>query len=155
MINPKLQIFLITGILCFAGLLLYFLIKKRLHLKYCLTWIAAVIVMLFSALFPKAVKAMAELMGIQTPSNFIFVIYGLFNLVIIFTLTAIVSHMNMRIFRLVQHQALIEERLRSIERLTEVQTEAFGKIQAERSTEEAVPSPSETGRIIQENPISV
>lgn len=113
--NLKLQIFLILGILAFAGLLLYFLVRKKLHLKYCLTWIFAIVMMLLSAIFPGFVKQIAELMGIQTPSNFIFAVYGLFMLIIVFALTAIVSHMNIRIFRLVQHLALIEERLRKIE----------------------------------------
>ena len=113
--NIRLQIILILGILAFAGLLMHCLIKKKLHLKYCLVWIAAIIVMLISAVFPNLIKWITKLAGIKTPSNFIFVLYGLFILLIVFALTAIVSHMNMRIFRLVQYQAILEERLRKVE----------------------------------------
>ncbi len=114
--DVRLQGVLISGILVFAGILLYYLIKGKLNLKYCLIWILAVVVMLFAAIFPGIVKWMATAIGIKTPSNFIFVLYGLFMLLIVFTLTAIVSHMNKRIFRLVQNQALLEARIRSMER---------------------------------------
>lgn len=117
MISIRLQIALLGGVLGFVWLLVHYLIQKKLHLKYCLVWILAVLAMLISIVFPKFIKWLAELMGIQTSSNFIFVVFGLFMLLIVFTLTAIVSHMNMRIFRLVQNQALLEKRLREVEYL--------------------------------------
>ena len=113
--NMRLQICLIIGVLCFALILLYFLSRKKLHIKYSLVWILAVAMMLIAALFPKMISYLAYLMGISTPANFIFVIYGLFGLLIIFALTGIVSHMSLRIFRLVQTQALLEKRLRELE----------------------------------------
>lgn len=115
--NIRLQIILIAGTLAFGGLLIYFLIKKKLHLKYCLVWIFAIIIMLISAASPGLIKWITKFIGIKTPSNFIFVVYGFFLLLIIFALTAIVSHMNARIFRLVQYQAILEERLRVLEQL--------------------------------------
>lgn len=117
--NIRLQIILVTGISTFAGILTHYLVQRKLHLKYCLVWILATIIMFISALFPGIIKWITELVGIKTPSNFIFMIYGLFMLLIIFTLTAIISHMNVRIFRLVQYQAMLEERLRKIEQLQE------------------------------------
>lgn len=115
--NIRLQIILIAGTLAFGGLLIYFLIKKKLHLKYCLVWIFATIIMLIFAASPGLIKWITKFIGIKTPSNFIFVVYGFFLLLIIFALTAIVSHMNARIFRLVQYQAILEERLRVLEQL--------------------------------------
>lgn len=115
--NIRLQIILIAGTLAFGGLLIYFLIKKKLHLKYCLVWIFATIIMLISVASPGLIKWITKFIGIKTPSNFIFVVYGFFLLLIIFALTAIVSHMNARIFRLVQYQAILEERLRVLEQL--------------------------------------
>ena len=111
----KLQVVLIIGILIFAELLIHYLIKKKLNLKYCLIWLLAIAAMLVAALCPGIVKWMANMVGIKTTSNFIFVIYGLFMLLIVFSLTGIVSHMNNRIFRLVQNQAILEERIRRLE----------------------------------------
>lgn len=122
--NIRLQIILIAGTLAFGGLLIYFLIKKKLHLKYCLVWILATIIMLISAASPRLIQWITSLIGIKTPSNFIFVVYGFFILLIIFALTAIVSHMNARIFRLVQYQAILEERLRNLEHLQEKTTDS-------------------------------
>ena len=118
--NMRLQICLIVGVLCFALILLYFLSRKKLHIKYSLVWILAVVMMLIAALFPKIISCLAHLVGISTPVNFIFVIYGLFGLLIIFVLTGIVSHMSLRIFRLVQTQALLEKRLRELENQVKV-----------------------------------
>lgn len=115
--NARLQLILIVSTLAFSGLIIRCLIRKKLHLKYCLVWIFAILMMLISAVFPDLVRWITYLMGIKTPSNFIFVMYGLFMLLIVFSLTAIVSHMNQRIFCLVQHQAILEERLRSLEKI--------------------------------------
>ena len=41
--DTKLQLVLIIGTLLFAGILLYYLVTKKLHLKYCLIWILAII----------------------------------------------------------------------------------------------------------------
>lgn len=113
--NIRLQMCLIIGVLFFALILLYFLSKKKLHIKYSLVWIFAVVMMLIAALFPNLISFFSHLIGISTPSNFIFMICGLFALLIIFVLTGIVSHMSLRIFRLVQTQALLEKRLRELE----------------------------------------
>ncbi len=113
--NIRLQVSLILGTLLFAVILIRYLIKRKLHLKYSLIWIFAVVVLFVAALFPELIRMFASFMGISTPSNFIFIMFGLFSLLIIFTLTGIVSHMNARIFRLVQYQAILEERLRKLE----------------------------------------
>ena len=113
--NQRLQMCLLIGIIIFAIILLHFLVKKKLELKYTLIWLAAVVVMLFAALFPKIIYWIAQLLGISTPSNFIFAVFSFFVLLIVFSLTGIVSHMNTRIFKLVQTQAIMEKRIRDLE----------------------------------------
>ena len=113
--NQRLQICLIIGIMVFAIALFYFLVKRKLNLKYTLVWLATFVVLLLAALFPGIISKIAHMFGINTPSNFIFAVYGFFVLLIIFTLTGIVSHMNARIFRLVQTQAIMEKRIRDLE----------------------------------------
>ncbi len=113
--NIKLQILLIIGTLLFGTLILRLLISKKIALRYSLIWILADIAMLCSALFPTVVDKISNLLGIKTPSNFIFVFGGLFALLIILTLTAIASTMNNQIYRLTQTLSLLEKRVRELE----------------------------------------
>ena len=91
------------------------LISKKIALRYSLIWILADIAMLCSTLFPTVVDKISNLLGIKTPSNFIFVFGGLFALLIILTLTAIASTMNNQIYRLTQTLSLLEKRVRELE----------------------------------------
>lgn len=113
--NLILQIFLIVCVLLFLGIIIYYLAKKKLNLKYSLTWLAAGLGLLILAIFPQLVDMIGSLVGIAAPVNTVFLFAGMFMLLIIFTLTMIVSHMNSRIYRLTQMQALLEKRVRELE----------------------------------------
>ncbi len=71
--------------------------------------------MFILSVFPDIVTVMGTLIGIATPVNTVFLFAGMFMILIIFTLTIIVSHMNNRIYRMVQEQALLEKRVRELE----------------------------------------
>jgi len=114
--NLVLQIFLIVGVLIFLAIIIYYLAKKKLNLKYSLTWLAAGVGMLILAIFPQLVDDIGSLVGIAAPVNTVFLFGGIFMLLIIFTLTMIVSHMNNRIYRLTQTQAILEKRVRELEK---------------------------------------
>ncbi|MCM1523304.1 MAG: DUF2304 domain-containing protein [Ruminococcus sp.] len=113
--NPVLQIFLILCVIAFLAIIIHYLAKSKLNLKYSLTWLAAGFGMLILAFFPKLVEMIGNLVGIAAPVNTVFLFAGMFMLLIIFTLTMIVSHMNKRIYRLTQLQALLEKRVRELE----------------------------------------
>lgn len=113
--NIVLQIFLIVCVLIFLAIIIHFLAKNKLNLKYSLTWLAAGIGMLILAIFPDLVTIIGSWVGIAAPVNTVFLFAGMFMLLIIFTLTMIVSHMNKRIYRLTQMQALLEKRVRELE----------------------------------------
>ncbi len=113
--NLVLQIFLIVGVLIFLAIIIYYLAKKKLNLKYSLTWLAAGVGMLILAVFPQLVDVIGALVGIAAPVNTVFLFGGIFMLLIIFTLTMIVSHMNNRIYKLTQTQAILEKRVRELE----------------------------------------
>ena len=111
-----LQVFLIACVLIFLALIVYFLAKKKLNLKFSLVWLAAGLGMLVVAVFPRIAAAAGRLIGIETPVNAVFLFAGVFMLLIIFTLTIIVSKLNDRIYRLTQAQAILEKRVREMER---------------------------------------
>ncbi len=110
-----LQIFFIVSVLFFLMITIHYLTKHKLNLKYSLTWLSACAVMLILAIFPSLVEKIGLLVGIKTVTSTVFVFAGMFMLIIIFTLTMIVSHMNNRIYRLTQTVALLEKRLRQLE----------------------------------------
>ena len=111
----KLQIFFICFALFFLFILLYYLVRKKLNLRYTLVWLITVTVLLVLAIFPVIVEKIGGLIGIVAPVNTVFLFAILFMLMIILTLTAIVSHMNTRVYRLTQTQALLEKRIRELE----------------------------------------
>ncbi len=110
-----LQLFLLLCVLIYAGVILRLLLKKRLNLKYTLVWLLTAIVMLIIAIFPQVVTYLAHLIGIQVESNAVFFFALIFLFLIVLTLTVIVSHMNNRVYRLTQMQALLEKRVRELE----------------------------------------
>jgi hypothetical protein len=93
------------------------LIKKRLNLKYSLVWMLSAFLMLIISLFPGIVVCVGALIDIATPVNTIFLFAGMFSILIILTLTVIVSHMNSRIYKLTQIIALLEKRVRELEKI--------------------------------------
>ena len=113
--NTALQIFLIASILLFLTLLLYYLSKKELNLKYTLTWLLSTFVLLIISIFPQIVNVVGRFVGIATPVNTIFLFSGMFSFLILLTLTFIVSRLNNRVYRLTQSIALLEKRLRDVE----------------------------------------
>ena len=113
--NTTLRIFFIVAILIFFAIIIKYLTKKKLNLKYTIVWLATVISMLVVVIFPVIVEKIAGLFGIASVVNAVFLFAGMFALVIILTLTAIVSHMNDRVYRLTQNQAIMEKRIRELE----------------------------------------
>ena len=113
--NTVLHIFIIAAVVIFTLVIIRYLINNRLNLKYSLVWLAACFVMLILSIFPSLVEKIGKLVGIATVTSTVFMFAGMFMLLIILTLTMIVSHMNNRIYRLTQTQALLEKRVRELE----------------------------------------
>ena len=113
--NTVLHVFLIVVVVIFTLIIIRYLTKRRLNLKYSLVWLAACLVMLVLAIFPSLVEKIGLLFGIMTVTSTVFLFAMMFMLVIILTLTMIVSSLNDRIYRLTQLQAILEKRVRELE----------------------------------------
>lgn len=110
-----LQIFLILCVGLFIAAIVRYLVLKKLNLKYTLVWLGSAVFMLVIAIFPQIITYLTRLVGIQVESNAVFFFAILFLFLIVLTLTAIVSHMNNRVYRLTQMQAILEKRVRELE----------------------------------------
>ncbi|MCM1537387.1 MAG: DUF2304 domain-containing protein [bacterium] len=89
--------------------------KRRMELKYALPWLAVSFAALIVDCFPKLLSVLADLLGIATPVNALYLAAFLFSVCLIFALTVIVSRQSERIKQLVQAVALCEERIRRLE----------------------------------------
>ena len=116
--KTPLQIFLICFAFAFLCILVYYLVRKKLNLKYTLVWLITVTLLLVLSIFPSLIIVVSKLLDIADPVNGIFLLAILFILIIVLTLTAIVSHMNNKVYRLAQKQALLEKRIRELETKT-------------------------------------
>ena len=87
-----------------------------LSLKYTLLWLFSGFAMGILVLFPGLLDAFVKAVGIETPMYGLFVFAIFFILVIAMSLTAIVSKQTERIKDLAQDNAVLEKRVRELEK---------------------------------------
>lgn len=107
--NIKIQLIIVIGMLIVLAFLVNLIRKKRLELRYALSWITVSIGIIILACFPKLLTWIAKLIGIASPINMLFFFGFLFSLAIILTLTLSVSRMSMKVKRLTQEVALLKK----------------------------------------------
>lgn len=88
--------------------------KRKLELKYALSWIIVIIVMLVVDIFPPILSFISFLFGIATPVNTLFLLGFIFSLVLIFVLTVAVSRLADKVRRLSQAAAISEEKINQL-----------------------------------------
>lgn len=111
MMTFKLQ--LIIGICLVVALLaiVNMIRKRKLELKYALSWLIAIVFVLIMDCFPVLLTRLSHFLGIWAPVNMIFFLGFCFSLLIIFVLTVTLSRMSERVRKLAQAVALNEERI--------------------------------------------
>lgn len=90
--------------------------KDKLNLKYTLVWMLTAFIMLLFSVFPEIAFSISSLIGIIEPVNAVFLFAIMFILLILFTSTIIFTRTSARIRKLSQDVALLEHRLREVER---------------------------------------
>lgn len=111
MMTFKLQ--LIIGICLVVALLaiVNMIRKRKLELKYALSWLIAIVFVLIMDCFPVLLTRLSYFLGIWAPVNMIFFLGFCFSLLIIFVLTVTLSRMSERVRKLAQAVALNEEKI--------------------------------------------
>lgn len=123
MLPTNLRITLIIAVCCYFVLILLFLKKKSLELKYSLLWLLAGVVMGVFVLWPKLLGYLIRFLGIESIMNGLFVLCIGFIIIILMALTSIVSKQTMKIRALIQENAMLEKRLRSLEEGSSIENE--------------------------------
>lgn len=85
--------------------------KRKLELKYALSWILVLVLVLIVNLFPAILYYISYLFGIATPVNTLFVLAFCFSIVLIFVLTVAVSRLAEKVKKLSQAVAISEEKI--------------------------------------------
>lgn len=115
MIPYTLQITLSIAVICYFVIILFYLKKRMLELKYTLLWLMAGVVMGIMIFFPELLVWFVRLLGIESNMNGLFVLCFAFIIAILMTLTSIVSRQSLKIRTLIQEISMLEKRLREIE----------------------------------------
>ncbi len=115
MIPATLRITLSIAVICYFLLILYYLKRKMLELKYTLIWLVAGLVMGIMVFFPELLVGFVRLLGIESNMNGLYVLSIGFILAITMTLTSIVSRQSLKIRTLIQDISMLEKRVRELE----------------------------------------
>ena len=114
--NVHLRLLLLAGAAVFFGYTLYYIRRKQLDLYHSIRWFAGAALILAMALFPGLLTLLAHAVGIDVPSNLVFLIMIVYLMLTCLSLSASVSRQHARIRTLVQEAALMEQRVRELER---------------------------------------
>ncbi len=115
----SLRVFAFVLIVVYFLTIIKLLRKKRFALKYSLLWLFAGIIMMILIIWPGILVWIAGLLGIEVASNGLFAICILLEIVIMISLTAVISDFSIRIKGLIQNIALLEKRIRELEKIQE------------------------------------
>lgn len=100
------------GFVTIAVLLIIFemLRRKVLREKYAIIWLMTALVTIVASLFPYEVNRISRILGFQTLSNFIFLILGLVNLLVLMHLSLVVGKTEDQVQTLAEEVALLKDK---------------------------------------------
>jgi len=114
--NNILQLILIIFTLIFGIFIIIVTHKKKLSFKYTLMWLFLDFITLLCAIFPQMIIVITKLLHIETPVNAIFLMYIFIIIVTIFYISIGFSKCMEKTIALVQENALLEKRVRDLEK---------------------------------------
>lgn len=119
MISLELHLILFCLIILADLFLIKMITKNKLELKYALLWLLLGIILLLMVFIPNLVMFLAQILGIDTPTNALFLFGILILLAITFSLTVALSRATNKIKDLAQELGIIKyefEKLKYIEK---------------------------------------
>lgn len=90
--------------------------RHRLQERYALLWIATGVVLLVLSVWRRSIETLAGLLGIAYAPALLFAVATVFAIVMLLHYSTVVSRLVMRNTELAQAVALLEERIRRLER---------------------------------------
>ena len=117
--DSDLRVLLILGAVALFGMIVWLIKHKKIEVKYSIIWLAFSATMILFAIFPYLVLVLGDISGVANPVNFIFMTLFVFILLILLSVSAVISGFSTKIKRLAQANALLEKRVRELEKKLE------------------------------------
>ena len=115
MIPINLRIILVIGVIVYFVIILMFLKKKALALKYTLLWLIAGVILGVMVVWPETLTRFIRMLGITGNMNGLFILCIVFLVMIMMSITSIVSKQTEKIKNLTQTISKMEKRIRELE----------------------------------------
>ena len=110
------QFFMILGAAILLLIIFALLKKGQMSVKYSLLWLALAVVLVIFAVFPYVVYVLRDLLDVQMPVNLVFMLMFCFVLLVLLSLSIGVSQLADKCKRLTQENAILEKRVRDLEK---------------------------------------
>ena len=112
----SLQIWFVVGSVVMLLIVFGLLKQNLLSVKYSLLWLAFSAVMLVFAACPYVVYVLRDLLNLVMPVNLVYLLLFCFVLLVLLSLSIAVSQLAEKSKRLAQANALLEKRVRELEK---------------------------------------
>jgi hypothetical protein len=112
MIEGRLTFVAALAVVVILAAIIELIRRHRLQERYALLWIATGAVMLVFAIWRSALDQFAQLVGVAYPPSALFMVAGLFVLVVLLHFSTVLSRLSDQNKTLAQKIALLEEQLR-------------------------------------------
>ena len=110
------QFFMILGAAILLLIIFALLKKGQMSVKSSLLWLALAVVLVIFAVFPYVVYVLRDLLDVQMPVNLVFMLMFCFVLLVLLSLSIGVSQLADKCKRLTQENAILEKRVRDLEK---------------------------------------
>ena len=107
---------MLLGALVLLAIIFVFLKKGLMTVKYSLLWLGLSIVLVIFAACPYVVFVLRDILDIEMPVNLVFLLMFCFVLVVLLSLSIAITQLADKCKRLTQENALLEKRVRELER---------------------------------------
>lgn len=102
MLSDLLRIELVIIAILTLCIVSYTVVKKKMQLKYSFVWMAISLLLIIMSVFPKLVFSVSSWLGVETPSNLIFLLSIIALFGICFSFSMIVSKQDSSTRRVIQ-----------------------------------------------------
>lgn len=113
----RLGLILALVIFLFILVIINFIKKDNISIKYSLIWLGSGILMIIAIMIPNFLDKISHLLGFELVSNMIFMIAIIILLAISFSFTIIVSRQTQKIRLLIQEVSLMKSRVEELEKI--------------------------------------
>ena len=110
------QFLMILGAVILLIIIFVLLKKGKMTVKYSLLWLGLAVVLVIFAICPYVVYVLRDLLDVEMPVNLVFMLMFCFVLVVLISLSIAVSQLAEKCKRLTQENALLEKRVRELEK---------------------------------------